>query len=195
MIQGKRFPVERFLLILVGTAIGSSAALAEPDQIILVRHAERSAEPVADPALSAAGELRARMLAVALADAGVSSIVTTQFRRSRETAQPLADALRLTPQIVAARQGEAPAHITETVAALRSRAGGTVLVVGHSNTVMALAEALGAPKMADLCETSYSHVLLLRSVKPSPQPPQMLQLLLRLRYGAPDTAPAEPGCQ
>lgn len=169
----------------------SSAAWAEPDQIILVRHAERSAEPAADPALSAAGQARAQTLAATLATAGVSAIMTTQFRRTRETAQPLAEALHLTPQVIAARQGEASAHIAEVAAAVRAQSAGTVLVVGHSNTVMAIAAALGAPKMADLCETSFSHVLLLRQVKPAPQPPQLIQL----RYGAPDTAPAESHCQ
>ena len=115
-------------------------------------------------------------------------IVTTQFRRTRETAQPLAEALHITPHIVTARKGEGTAHIAEVAAAVRAQAGGTVLVVGHSNTVMAIAAALGAPKMADLCETSYSPVLLLRPARPVPQ-------MLHLRYGAPDPAPADPHCQ
>ena len=175
------------LLVIAATFI--SAAWAEPDQIILVRHAERGAEPAADPALSAAGAARAQTQAATLANAGVSAIVTTQFRRSRETAQPLAEALHITPQVITARKGEeAAAHIAEVAAAVRTQAGGTVLVVGHSNTVMAIAAALGAPKMADLCETSFSHVLLLRPAVPAPQ-------LLHLRYGAPDTAPADPSCQ
>ena len=41
--------------------------------------------------------------------------------------------------------------------------------------------------MADLCKTSFSPVLVLRPAKPAPQPLHLLQL----RYGAPDTAPAE----
>ena len=163
--------------LLLATAIYAAGTLdvsAEPDQIVLVRHAERSAEPAADPA--------------PLANAGVTAIVTTQFRRTRETAQPLAEALHITPHIVTARKGEGTAHIAEVAAAVRAQAGGTVLVVGHSNTVMAIATALGAPKMADLCETSYSPVLLLRPARPVPQ-------MLHLRYGAPDPAPADPHCQ
>lgn len=176
-------------LLLLSAVVFTSAAVAEPDQIIVVRHAERASEPAADPALSAAGEARAQALEAALANAGVSAIITTQFRRTRDTAQPLAEAQRITPQVVAARKGEAPAvHIAEVAAAVRAQAGGTVLVVGHSNTVMAVAAALGAPKMADLCETSFSHVLVLRPTKASPQ-------LLHLRYGAPDTAPADASCQ
>lgn len=178
----------RLRLGVLVTVLMASPAWAEPDQIILVRHAERAAEPAADPALSPSGAARAQALAATLANAGVSGIVTTQFRRSRETAQPLAEALHLTPQVIAARKGEAAAHIAEVATAVRAQGGGTVLVVGHSNTVMAIAAALGAPKMADLCETSYSHVLVMRPAKPAPH-------LLHLRYGAPDTAPAEPGCQ
>ncbi len=183
--------MNRFWALLLMAANLSSAAYAQPDQIILVRHAERSTEPAADPALSVAGEARAQTLAATLANAGVTAIVTTQFRRTRETAQPLAVALRITPQVIAARKGEAAAHIAEVVAAVQAQASGTVLVVGHSNTVMAIAAALGAPKMVDLCETSYSHVLVMRPAKPVPQKLYLLQL----RYGMPDAAPAEPGCQ
>jgi phosphohistidine phosphatase SixA len=178
--------MRRAVWILLLTAAG--VASAEPEQIVLVRHAERSAEPTADPALSPAGMARAQALAASLANAGVSAIITTQYRRSRETAQPLAESMHIAPQIVAARKGEGAAHVTEVAAAVRAQVGGTVLVVGHSNTVIAIAAALGAPKLADLCETSYSHVLVLRPAKPVPQ-------LLHLRYGAPDTAPAEPDCQ
>lgn len=173
-----------WILLLTAAALAS----AEPEQIILVRHAERSAEPVADPALSPAGMARAQALAASLANAGVTAIVTTQFRRSRETAQPLAEKLHITPLTIATRKGEAAAHIAEVAAGVRAQVGGMVLVVGHSNTVMAIAAALGAPKMPDLCETSYSHVLVMRPAKPVPQ-------LLHLRYGAPDAAPTEPGCQ
>src|SRR5947209_13815084 len=64
--------------------------------VVLVRHADTASLP--DRPLSAAGLKRAQDLATALRNAGVTAIITTQLRRTRETAQPLATALGLVPQ-------------------------------------------------------------------------------------------------
>jgi phosphohistidine phosphatase SixA len=61
--------------------------------IVVVRHAEKSMDHPTDPSLSEAGRERARALAAALQGTGVSAIYTTQYKRTRETAQPLADEL------------------------------------------------------------------------------------------------------
>jgi hypothetical protein len=55
--------------------------------VILVRHAEKADEPGADPALSAAGEARARALADALRDVKVAAVLTTPYRRTNATGQ------------------------------------------------------------------------------------------------------------
>jgi broad specificity phosphatase PhoE len=155
-------------------------AQAEPDLVVLVRHAERAAAPAGDPALTAAGQQRALALADALADAGVTAILTTEFKRSIDTAAVLAKQRGLTPELIAARGGDTATHIAAVVAAAR-RLSGVVLVVGHSNTVPAIAAALGAPRLADFCETSFGHLWVL--TKPGAEGAQ----LLRLRYGAADT--------
>lgn len=119
--------------------------------VLVVRHAERPAG--ADPSLDAAGQARAQALADALASAGVTAIYTTQYRRTQETAAPLAQRLGLTPRVIAAGGGDAAsAHANEVATAIRSNdAGGVVLVVGHSNTVPLIVRALGgtAPEIAD----------------------------------------------
>src|ERR1700682_5430372 len=61
--------------------------------LVLVRHADKAAQPANDPPLTSAGMKRAQDLAAALRSAGVTFIITTQLRRTRETAQPLANAL------------------------------------------------------------------------------------------------------
>ncbi len=71
-----------------------------PITVILLRHAERASTPANDPPLTPAGEARARDLAGAVGTARVSAIFTTQFRRSVQTAQPLADQLSLTPVVL-----------------------------------------------------------------------------------------------
>ena len=62
------------------------AAADHPQIVVLVRHAEKSDAPPGDVALSVAGQARAEELAIALAEARLDTIVTTQFRRTRDTA-------------------------------------------------------------------------------------------------------------
>jgi len=166
---------------LLTTALPSQVA-AMPDLVILVRHAERAAEPAGDPALTPAGEQRAQALAQALAGLRVNAIVTTPLRRARDTAAPLAKALGVQPQVVEARGG---AHVPAVVEAVRAQTG-VVLVVGHSNTVPAILAALGGPKLADLCETSFHHAFLLQLGADAPRWAQF-------SYGAPSVA-AEANC-
>jgi hypothetical protein len=63
-------------------------------------------------------------------------------------------------------------------------AGGTVLVVGHSNTVPAIVGALGAPQPKDLCDSEYDQVFtVVLGDGGSPR-------LIRSRYGAPNVEDA-----
>lgn len=157
-------------------------ARAEPDMVLLVRHAERAAEPAGDPALTPAGEARAKALAHTLAHAGVTHIVTTQFQRTKATAAPLAAARGITPMVVEAKRGMDHAA---AVAAVVKQLSGVVLVVGHGNTVPAIAAQLtGTPKQADFCETSYGHLWLVQGPK-----------LVRARYGEADLVEPAAGCQ
>lgn len=133
------------------------AAMA-PTTVILVRHAERATEPANDPVITPAGEQRAQALAAALKDAGVQAIVTTQFQRTRLTAKPLADALGLAAEVVEARGATHPQEVARTV--LSRHAGKTVVVVGHSNTVPAIAAALGAPGPGEIADTTYDNLFI-----------------------------------
>src|SRR4029077_6321979 len=68
--------------------------------IVLVRHADPAAGGV-DPTLSPAGVHRAAVLAKMLADAGIVAIFTSDLRRTKETAKPLAQLLGITPVVIA----------------------------------------------------------------------------------------------
>jgi broad specificity phosphatase PhoE len=109
--------------------------------IFLVRHAERAdagATPQTDPPLSSTGQARAQKLAAMLADAGITSIVTTEFVRTQQTAEPLATKLRVTPETVARE------NPTDVVASLKiSHGNEIVLVVGHAETLPAILKAYG----------------------------------------------------
>jgi broad specificity phosphatase PhoE len=117
--------------------------------VFVVRHAERAdagsgtaATMGADPLLSAPGEARAAKLASMLADSGIKAIFSTEYKRTQDTAKPLAAKLGLTVQsLPAADTGGLVAKIKG------GHAGDVVLVVGHSNTVPAILKAFGGPEV------------------------------------------------
>ncbi|HEX5683278.1 MAG TPA: histidine phosphatase family protein [Ideonella sp.] len=172
-------------LAAAGVLLAAAPAAAEPSLVVVVRHANKATEPANDPALSPAGQQRAAALAVALESANINSIITTPYRRTRETAMPLAQRLGIQLQVVAPRSGESPeVHVAE-VAALVRKQSGQVLVVGHSNTVPALVQALGGPRLLELCETSFGQAFVVVAPKAKDS------TVLRLRYGEPDAPPAD----
>ncbi|MDP3859104.1 MAG: histidine phosphatase family protein [Stagnimonas sp.] len=166
-------------------ACASFASQAAPQLVILVRHAEKAAEPREDPTLSEVGTARAKALAQTLADAKVGAVLTSPLRRTRDTGTPVAEAVGIKPQAIGF-EGGTVAHVAAVAAAVRAQAVDTVLVVGHSNTVPAIVAALGGPKLADFCESSFDQLLLLRL---DSEPPR----LLRARYGLADPV-AAAGC-
>ena len=142
----------RFLLALLVLALPLSAQTA-----IVVRHAEKVSETERDPVLSAIGQARAAALDSVLVGVKVTAIVVTPYHRSRETAALVARRHGLVP-IEVAVSGGVPAH-ARAVAAEVARHGGTVLVVGHSNTVGAIVAALGGtPDVGDLCDSEYQAI-------------------------------------
>jgi phosphohistidine phosphatase SixA len=154
----------------VGRSLFASAALAlllasqtahAQSTVILVRHGEKAARPADDPPLTKDGERRARDLAATLADARVSMVIATQFVRSQETAKPVADAAHQSVTTVPAT-ADPKAHAAAVAAKVRSGpAGGTVVIVGHSNTIPLIIEALGGPTMQDLCDAEYANLFVL----------------------------------
>jgi broad specificity phosphatase PhoE len=77
---------------LVGLALSSSFSQST---VFIVRHAEK-ADNSKDAELSEAGRARAEALANMLRDSKISVIYTTEFKRTQQTAAPLAKALDLT---------------------------------------------------------------------------------------------------
>ena len=129
-------------------------AVAKGQMVIVARHAERADGGAAapgtmttgnDPELSQAGKARADKLAAMLADAGVVAIYTTEFRRTKDTAAPLAAKIGVKVEPVTSKD------VSAVVAKIKSHTTGAVLVVGHSNTVPQIIKALGgsAVTMAD----------------------------------------------
>ena len=128
--------------------------LAAARQVFLVRHTERELAGE-DPPLTPQGEARAQALAAALRDAGITAIVTTQWRRARDSAKPLAAILRITPEVVPVYEGKAAENSLAVAEAVRRRKNQTVLVVGHI-TVTGVIAALGGPRLPTICDNVFS---------------------------------------
>ena len=135
----------RLMLIAAVTAwlVGLPCAANAQKLVIVIRHAERADAGMAaqetDPLLSAAGTARAARMVSVLGDAGIKAIYVTQYRRTQDTAKPLATKLNI-------RVEQTPPSNEALVRQLRSRhANDVVLMVGHTNTIPAIIRALGGP--------------------------------------------------
>jgi broad specificity phosphatase PhoE len=122
-----------------------------------------------DPPLSPAGQARAAKLAALLASAEVKHIFTTEYRRTRETAAPLAAKLKVQPVMAAAKD---PDPLVERVLQLKAN----VLIVGHSNTLPDLLKKLGVKQPVTIGDDEYDSLFIL--VRPATGQPT----LIRLRY-------------
>jgi broad specificity phosphatase PhoE len=126
-------------------AVLAPCAAADPTVVFLVRHGEKLTGD--DPDLSPAGHARAQNIAAVLKKSGITKIFTTPFKRTRQTAQPLASALGLQAQVYEAAKSD---KLVEDVKAMR----GVVLVVGHSNTLPKLVTLFGGVAGGDIDEAT-----------------------------------------
>lgn len=153
--------------------LGCVSSAAGEDAVILVRHAERADSArgaqitASDPDLSEEGKARARRLAQLLKDARVTTIFTTQYKRTQQTAAPLATALRLQPIVIPSSD---PGRVVEKI----QGTGGNVLVVGHSNSVPELLKRLGVKEEVAIGDEEYDNLFVVT--------PGAATSMVRLRY-------------
>lgn len=128
---------------------GQSAATANEKTIFVIRHLHKAQGD--DPPLTSEGAAAAQRLAYLLADKGIRATFATPTRRARETAAPLSSKIAVAITEYDARNPEA---LVASVAAI----DGSVLVVGHSNTVPDLVERFGGFPPPQLTEDDYGTV-------------------------------------
>jgi broad specificity phosphatase PhoE len=150
----------QIILLYVAIAIGLAWFFESQatTTVIFVRHAEKELEPPDDPDLSEAGRRRVAELTRQLVDAdvvaGIDAIYSTPYKRTLQTAQPLADALDLPVQRYDPDDNEA---VLETI--LANHKGRIILVVGHSDTIPGLIADLGASKnVPAIADTEYDNI-------------------------------------
>lgn len=109
-----------------------------------------------------------------LGQAGITSIFATQYLRTQQTVQPLADRLSLpVNRLDSGNTAEVVRQIK------RNHAGGVVFVAGHSNTVPAIIADLGGANYPVISESEYDNMFIVtvyrfRKAK-----------VVKLKYGSP----------
>lgn len=152
-----------FLVLLIALGACQTAELPPaPSRVVLVRHAEKADDGTRDPALTEAGRRRAEGLAADLE--AVAAVFATEYRRTQETAAPTAEAFGLDVTVVPVGTEGLEAFVDRLAGRVRAALeaappGSTVLVVGHSNTTPAVAEALGAGPVPPISEDEYDRVI------------------------------------
>src|SRR5437667_5474516 len=137
-----------FLLLFVSVSIASPQPV-----VVIVRHAEKAANGGKDPDLSSAGRARADALARTLKDSGITAIFTSEFKRTQETAAPIATSIGVTATVVAAKD-------TAALVAKLHQLSGNALVVGHGDTIPNMIKALGINSPINIPDEDYSELLI-----------------------------------
>lgn len=152
------------LLVLLSLfAVTGCRSVPDPSEgatFILVRHAEKAADDPRDPSLAPEGIRRAERLAWSMQRRPVVAVYATPYRRTQATAAPLARDHGLSTTTY---------DPAEPAAALAARlraahAAGTVVVVGHSNTIPALGSALCGCSIGPIAESEYGRRITLRAL-------------------------------
>ena len=152
------------------TVIFSQPAVAQnefkPITVFLIRHAEREQEPRQDPPLTKDGVARSQALARLLSNAGIKAILTSQFTRTKQTAEPLASKLGLTVTPFALKISPSnPRQIAEESTAevtnkILERSGESVLVIGHSNSIPDVIKMLGGDVVPTIDEQKFDDLFI-----------------------------------
>lgn len=136
----KKFGVRLVLLqaLFISLLLSNYNASAQKTTIWLVRHAEKADTPATNPPLTRLGQQRAKALLRNLGGNKIAAVYITDFIRTAQTAKPVAEKYKLTPHIYNSND-------VKSLAAkiLQENKGKTVLIVGHSNTIVPTIVALG----------------------------------------------------
>lgn len=141
------------IVLAAALLVGYMAFFSPVTTVVLVRHAEKSATPPDNPALSPEGQKRAQALARLLAGASIKALYATEFARTQQTVQPLASELGL--GVTQIKANDADALVTDI---LSNHRGETVLVAGHSNTVPVIIEKLRGANVPQIADTEYDRL-------------------------------------
>lgn len=138
------------LVVLFGSLLPAPASAA----VFVVRHAEKQTEENGkEVPLSDAGRARAKRLATILRDAKIVAVYSTDTVRTLATAEPLMSAVHVQTVLYDAAGSDAMSALAERIR--REHPADNVLVVGHSNTIGPLLQALGCAEKVEIASAEY----------------------------------------
>lgn len=142
----------RTVILTAFAALIALAAMpaAAQSNVYVMRHLDTAAGQV-DPDLLPEGARAAEALASWFRDEWPVAIYVTDYKRTRQTAAPLAARLGLVPIVYD------PADLAGLIARVRAEHG-AVLIVGHSNTVPDIVAALGGARPAPLAHEDFGDI-------------------------------------
>lgn len=129
---------------------------AQNTTVYIVRHAEKNlSDPKAkDPALSPEGVQRSYDLDTILAGQPIAAVFSTNYTRTRKTGEPLAKRIGKDINLYDPAK---PADLVATVK--KDHSGKTVLIIGHSNTILELITAFGgSATMTEIKDNDYKYL-------------------------------------
>lgn len=149
-----------FYILMFALVFGAIETSAQSKTIVLVRHAEKVDETSQDPELSEAGKARAQLLVKKVNKYRPKEIFSTDFKRTRDTAAPIAAKRRVQVQIYDPRK---PQELVDRIMKSETK---RFVIVGHSNTVPGLANALGGKRLfRDLDDAEYGAIWVIKIKK------------------------------
>ena len=134
-----------------------------PTVIFVVRHAEKAVTEGNDPSLSDAGRARAGALARVVEDTQINAIYCTQFRRTRETAEPVIERTReAAVNTIDVNMDDTQAYVERLAADVFAKhRGQSVLIVSHSNTVPSIVERFSGKPVAKIRDDAYGDLFII----------------------------------
>jgi 2,3-bisphosphoglycerate-dependent phosphoglycerate mutase len=147
-------------ILLILLSLSYTVAAQGKKTIILIRHAEKETSEMTDqndPPLTAAGKERAERLVKKIGHFHPGAIYSTNYKRTRDTVEPLAKKRGITIQIY---DGGKPQDLVKAITGSKTK---RFVIVGHSNTIPPLANLItGKDLFNNLQDPEYSVIWVIR---------------------------------
>jgi 2,3-bisphosphoglycerate-dependent phosphoglycerate mutase len=137
-------------------AVATEQKVEATTTVYLVRHAEKATSDPSneDPDLTPTGMARAQALRSLLEGEEIHALYATKYVRTEQTLKPLAEERQLE---IIRYEGHDFNGLRERL--LRDHRGQTVVVAGHSNTLLPIIEAFGSKRpVSDIADGEYNYL-------------------------------------
>ncbi|SDL69979.1 phosphoglycerate mutase family protein [Pedobacter antarcticus] len=145
---------KKLLLLLILICCLANGVLAQRMDIWIVRHGEKDKSDPEDsnPALSAEGRTRAEDLAVHLKGIKFNVAFSTPFKRTHQILEPLVKKNKID-----IKDYRNTAVLADDI--LKNYIGKTIIIAGHSNTILEIIEAFGLKRPIErVTEEDYNYL-------------------------------------